>query len=527
MKKRTVIYARVSGDDTRNDGRNLEGQLEMGREFAQDKGYAIVAELSEDDRGASGANIDLPQLNRIRALAQDNEFDVLVVREIDRLSRNLAKQLIIEEEMKKAGVTIEYVLADYEDSPEGRLNKHIRATIAEYEREKIRERMIRGKRNKAKQGKVARFNFAPYGYDCVDGQLIINDEEAQVVRKIFDMYVRQRIPITRIRKNLEGIPTASDKGKNAPNKNHKFGVWQRSVIRAILSNQTYTGVWKYGKTSKDYQAIPISVPAIITTEMFEKAQKLMPRANTKKYTYLLTGLSSCICGRRIVGKANIRKNGRIDFYYYCSYRNRGDDCTMRYYRVDKLDEPIWQWISNEIANPIKLDGRLREYQEQQQEALEPIHNELSTIRDLMTKQNKQRTKWLELFAGELISKSELEEKLSLIARTLESLAKQKDELESRLTNAMTEDSLQSILRMSADIRDEIQYIDSVEARRKILEALEVVVRLEEDEHGNVKVKARACIGTNSYMLSKRETCDLKDNRTCLDATKPVPRDVGA
>jgi site-specific DNA recombinase len=69
----------------------------MYREFTLDNGWKIVAELSEADRGASGASFELPELNRAREIAQKGEFDVLVVREIDRLSRKLAKQLIAEE----------------------------------------------------------------------------------------------------------------------------------------------------------------------------------------------------------------------------------------------------------------------------------------------------------------------------------------------------------------------------------------------------------------------------------------------
>ena len=101
MTQRAVLYARVSGDDRGKDGRNLAGQLEMGREYAREHGYTVVAELAEDDRGASGAAIDLPELTRVRDMAQADEFDVLVVREIDRLSRNLAKQLIVEEELRQ------------------------------------------------------------------------------------------------------------------------------------------------------------------------------------------------------------------------------------------------------------------------------------------------------------------------------------------------------------------------------------------------------------------------------------------
>ena len=75
----------------------------------------------------------------MHSLALDNRkrlFDVLVVREIDRLSRNLAKQLIVEE-MKRDVVQIEYVLGEFPDTPEGNFMKQVRASVAEYEREKI------------------------------------------------------------------------------------------------------------------------------------------------------------------------------------------------------------------------------------------------------------------------------------------------------------------------------------------------------------------------------------------------------
>jgi DNA invertase Pin-like site-specific DNA recombinase len=137
--KRAVLYARTSYDDRDTDGRNLAGQLEMAREYALSKGYRIVAELAEDDKGASGASFELPKLGEVLEMAEAKEFDVLIPREIDRLSRNLAKQLIVEEELKRFGVDVEYALGEYPDTLEGRLNKHIRATIAEYEREKVVE----------------------------------------------------------------------------------------------------------------------------------------------------------------------------------------------------------------------------------------------------------------------------------------------------------------------------------------------------------------------------------------------------
>ena len=119
VAKRVILYARVSSDDRGRDGRNLAGQLEMAREYAQKKGYVVVAELAEDDRGASGASFELPQLGKVLEMAETGEFDILVPREIDRLSRNLAKQLIVEEELTRRGVVVDYVLGDYPDTPKG------------------------------------------------------------------------------------------------------------------------------------------------------------------------------------------------------------------------------------------------------------------------------------------------------------------------------------------------------------------------------------------------------------------------
>lgn len=189
MSKRAVLYARVSGDDTWKDGRNLAGQLDMCREYALKKGWQIVEELAEDDRGASGASLDLPQLERLRTLAQNHEIDVIVVREIDRFSRTLAKQLIIEAEMRRCGVNIEYVLGEYPDTPEGNLNKNLKAVIAEYERVKIAERMTRGKRLKVQAGHVLLHGHRPYGYHVAEQNgrktLIIHEPEAEVVRLVY------------------------------------------------------------------------------------------------------------------------------------------------------------------------------------------------------------------------------------------------------------------------------------------------------------------------------------------------------
>jgi len=242
--QRAVLYARCSGDDRGNDDRNLQGQLEMARQYALAKGYTIVAELAEDDKGASGAAFELPQLNHIREMAAEGAFDVLVPREIDRLSRNLAKQLIVEEELRRAGVSIEYAIGGaYPDTPEGRLSKHMRATIAEYEREKIVERTARGKQNKVKSGSVLVANRPPYGYRVaeVDGKtmLTVYEPEAHVVRLMFTWYIEGEgdggpLSLRTIARKLTEIPIPTYADIHSQHKKRGLGYWQASTVSQIL-----------------------------------------------------------------------------------------------------------------------------------------------------------------------------------------------------------------------------------------------------------------------------------------------------
>jgi len=294
MSKRALTYARVSYDDRPNEDRNLEGQLEDYRAYCQEKGYRIVAELAEDDRGASGASWDLPMLNQALDMARTGEIDVLVTRELDRFARGLAKQLVTEGEFKRYGVDVEYTLAEYEDTPEGNLMKNVRAVVAEYERLKIAERMTRARRNFVKGGSVLLHgNAAPYGYHLeverndqgrVKGtRLIIYEPEARIISLIFTWYVigdedGKKLSIRGIAKRLTQmrVPTWADSQGDDPRANNglkslkvrRFGEWSKGTVADILSNETYAGVWHYSKKkSPPNQWLAVEVPAIVDREL--------------------------------------------------------------------------------------------------------------------------------------------------------------------------------------------------------------------------------------------------------------------
>lgn len=531
--ERAVLYARVSGDDRGKEGRNLQGQLDMGREYAIQKGYRIVEELPEDDKGASGAEINLPQLNRIRDMAHAGKFDVLIVRELDRLSRDLAKQLVIEEELNHAGVRVEYVLEEYQDSPEGRLNKHIRATIAEYEREKIRERLVRGRRLKTKAGSVIVGGRPPYGYHLVKrdntSSLEIDEIEAAIVKMIFQWYTvgERGWPLTLVqiqnKLNQMRVPTLVDTGKRNPagKKKRQPGEWGRSAIHHILKNETYAGVWHYGKIGRSkgkYQRNPpdqwiaVKVPAIIDRATFEAAQNRMAKNKEKsgrnaKNQYLMSKRLTCHCGYKIYGLSANDKKKRL--FYGCPGRKDRDfihACDLPYFPADKVDAVIWEWVRSFFENPKLLEQGIERYKAQQAAATAPAREQLAIVEKMVSENKHKLKKWREMYVAELIGQEELMEATSPLNQIITSLTRRRDELTATIQAATLDlEEIRAMADYVSSLKEEVGEgldlaNDNFTAKRHLIERLNVEATLLV-ENGEKIVDARCWFDVKRLKLS--------------------------
>ncbi len=177
--------------DEQAKGYSLQTQIEGCRHYAEEMGYSIAATFQEDYTGTS---LDRPALNEMREyLGLDKTVSILIVYDLDRIARKSVHQMILEEELHRFGVTVEYVIGRYDNSDEGRLQKQIRASIAEYEKAKILERSKRGKRGKAQSGFVLVGSRPPYGYKVNSephkAWLEIDEDEAKIVRLVFQWYL--------------------------------------------------------------------------------------------------------------------------------------------------------------------------------------------------------------------------------------------------------------------------------------------------------------------------------------------------
>ena len=365
---RAAIYARVS--DKSQDGEaktSISEQIGEMEAHCESRGLTIVARYQEVGRGWSKKR---PEFQRMLSDAREGRFDVIVCWKSDRLSRGMYPAAALMEVVEAHQIRLEAVMDAIDMKTFG-----LMAAIGKIELDNFRERSAMGKRGMAKQGRVPTGGL-PYGYRIGDdGRPEVLAEHAEVVRRIFDMYVNEGIGSHSIAVRLTDDGVSTPTGKQ---------LWFQSRVLHILANASYRGTWFYGKyrhvaTEDGMQVheqpreawIEIPIPQVIDDATWDRAQALKKQRSTRskrntKVLYLLQHLVKCgECGHRFHAKStwrttNIRngKKYRYDLpapnrYYKCggmhSLRLR---CRERpYIRAERLEEPIWSEVKRVIQNP--------------------------------------------------------------------------------------------------------------------------------------------------------------------------------
>ena len=486
MTKRVVTYSRVSTEDQAKHGYSLPSQIEACRKYAEERDWMVVAEIS--DEGISGATLDRPGLDRIREMAQAGEIDVVIVYDLDRLSRKAVYQMLLEEELGKNGVTIHYVLGNYGDDDEGRLQKQIRAAISEYERGKITERTERGKRKKARQELVVGGGRIAYGYRYDgDGHLVTVEEEAHIVRLIFEWYTNgdEECSIREIARRLSASRFKSYEGNTR---------WAKSSVANILANETYAGTAYYNRRKREtpYGSqntlrpreawIPIPVPAIVDRETWEAAQRRLAH-NCKmmhrrpRHRYLLSGMLVCgECGYAYGGQFS---KGR------CYYRDGGRKHPVPSLRADKAEERVWQAVKEMLLNPSALwegyKAREAEVMEQKARLTERLEAMLKLKGKAEQKLEALTDAYLDPDIG--MSKAEYTRRRREIQEEIREWDREAQEIQGRLeTETITRERMEVIEEFAAKVAEGIELLD-FEEKRRVLKMLEVRGTVHHDDEG--------------------------------------------
>jgi site-specific DNA recombinase len=512
VAKSAALYARVSSEQQAETG-TIESQISALIERIQADGHGTPsAELQFIDNGFSGAKLVRPGLERLRDAAFNGAIDCLYVHSPDRLARKYAYQIVLVDELRKAGVDVIFLNREIGKTPEDDLLLQVQGMMAEYERAKIMERARRGKLQAARRGDISVLARAPYGYRYVtrhdgggDAQYEIIFEEARIVQQIFDWVGKERVTMGTVVQRLEDAGIKSKLGKPK---------WDRTTIWMMLKNPAYMGQAAFGKSkvverkirlrparnasatrtySKDPvpedEWISIPVPAIITPELFAAVQQQVADNRTKARArrhgavHLLQGLISCKqCGYAYYGKP-IRKQ-------YVYYRCIGSDahrfggkrvCDNPQIRADMLDDAVWAQACQLLQNPERLQA---EYKRRLKRKTVDDPAKLDAERK---KIQSKIARIIDSYADGLVTKDEFEPR---IKRAKQQLAKINEQTK-RLTeeNGDTEQLQLIIVRLdefAAKIKDKLQQVDWA-TKREIIRSL--IQRIEMDE-GKVKVVFR-------------------------------------
>ncbi|MGG4035867.1 recombinase family protein [Paenibacillus cisolokensis] len=416
------IYVRVSTEEQAKSGYSMPDQI---RECKKKAGTDDVREYVDD--GYSGEFLERPGLEQLRRDVRDGIIHKVIILDPDRWSRNLLKQLIVTDEIEK-NATIEFVNGNYDKTPEGRLFYQMRGAISEFEKAKIAERMSRGRREKARQGRVLR-DFRIYGYSFDDEKktFIINPEEEKIVKLIFDLFTKPN----EIAKGINGI--ARYLTENGVPTKRGAAVWHKQVVRQILMNETYTGAFYQNKWNTEgmignkylsddekirirerpkEEWIRIEVPAIISEFQFEQAQKLLSESRRRfskasLNQYLLSGLVRCgDCGNTMTGRKS--KNWGKYVYEYSDVKNtsgaKNKGCGNRI-KCETLDEEVWNYVLDFLNAPDSYGetAAASEHQKSYEEMeAERLTNDIEKLK-------AARKRLVKLFAMEDIDESSHEE----------------------------------------------------------------------------------------------------------------------
>lgn len=356
--KRVGCYVRVSTSEQAEHGYSIDEQTDRLKSYCKAMEWKIVKVYT--DGGYSGANTNRPALQDLILASQSHSIDAVVVYKLDRLSRSQKDTLALIEGFIDNDVAFISMTESFDTStPFGKATAGILSCFAQLERENIKERTSLGKEARAKEGKFHGGGFAPIGYDYVDGQLLINESEAEQIRMIHSLF-QQGNSFRSIEKIM------CEKGYA-----HKNGTWYPNNVKRVLLNPLYTGKINYHGEAIDGLHEPI-----IDDETYQKTLTIynqQVKRNVKHMGHsLLGGMVYCArCGANYTSTVTHRTSTREYRYYVCNSRCKKNrrmvkdaNCRNDIWKAAELEELVLNEVKKlkieDVEPPKKIESNAKE-----------------------------------------------------------------------------------------------------------------------------------------------------------------------
>jgi site-specific DNA recombinase len=358
--QRCAIYTRKSTSNARDPEFNsIESQRDICAAYITCQQHREWAKLPEtyDDSGQSGATLHRPALQRLLRDIECGAVDIVVIYKIDRLTRSLGDFIRLVAAFDRAHVKFVSVTQAFDTSDSmGRLVLNILLTFAQFERELIADR-VRDKVAAIKRRGLINGGKPPYGYDTLDGRLIVNAAEADKVKSIFRRYLEVGICCALFRElkaqGMTGKAHVTRRGDVVGG-----GPVTQSMIYHMLQNPTYAG-----RVPHNGDSYPGEHQAIIDDETWGAVQEQMARRKRfgpipRQPLNLLKRLLRDTQGRRLI----IRASGkRMHRYYESEKTPLAAQWGIRRFRMpaDDLEELVLATVREALDNREQVRAALR------------------------------------------------------------------------------------------------------------------------------------------------------------------------
>ena len=359
------LYCRLSNeDDLQDESRSITNQKELLKRYAKENNLNIFDVYCDD--GYSGTNFDRPDFQRMIRDIEAKKVNMVIVKDSSRLGRDYIQfGEYIEKYFPQNKVRVISILDNYDSEIDNGVADTLpfRAVMNDFYAKDTSKKVRSTKQKNAKQG-LFMGRYAPFGYDKSKEdkhKLVINEEQAKVVRKIFDLFLEGNSPlqISYILIN-EKIPTPSQ----IMNMQKQTTKWYPEVIRRILQNEMYIGNMVQCKKRKinyklkqvvdmpksEWIVVENTHEPIIEKEKFYAVQQIMKskeKTRAKTLDLLLRGLVVCKdCGKKM--STTVDNNNHHTRYLRCSsYATAPKQriCTPHIINYQKLEDAVLQEVT--------------------------------------------------------------------------------------------------------------------------------------------------------------------------------------
>lgn len=354
---RCAIYTRKSTEEGLDMEYNtLDAQRDAAEAYIMSQrheGWTLVAD-HYDDGGYSGGNMDRPALKRLMEDIKKGLINVVVVYKIDRLTRSLMDFSQLVTTFDQHNVSFVSVTQQFNTTTSmGRLTLNILLSFAQFEREVTGER-IRDKFAASKRKGMWMGGHPPLGYDVQDRRLIVNKDEAEIIKHIFSRFITLK-SMTNLTRELRerGVRTktfVTQKGTL-----RQGNLVSPGYIYRILNNAVYVGDMPH----KD-KVYPGQHDAIVSRDIWNEVHTILqvsPRvrgnASRCQQPAILRGLAACGGCQSIMSPCGTRKKGKA-YNYYAGSKHltlKCADCPLGRIPAAELERVVFEQIKPLIQSP--------------------------------------------------------------------------------------------------------------------------------------------------------------------------------